>query len=192
MALQILIIWAKGPPSDNDDQAVKQALATAQSIFGTLTLDVWGEVNREEDGPLPSAVGYSEAQDYADVNSVKAVNLQHTRDLYLDASGRLDDPVYVLFIVPAGELKNCNGYSIRSGYCSVLPVPTGIPGTADGHTYAHEIGHGLSLPHVDDTANLMFPYRVVPPGILSGDGIAIDQYLAMGGFLKANLPLSKP
>jgi len=191
MPLQILLIWAKGPPSSTDRQAVMGALATAQNIFSTLPLALWGEVNREEEGPLPSSVGYSEAQDYADVDTVSSVNLQRTRDLYLDASHRLKEPVYVLFVVPAGELKNCNGYSVRGGYCSVLPVPTGVPGTADGHTYAHEIGHGLGLVHSDDTKNLMFAYRVVPPSALSGDGIEIDQYKLMRSFLGSTPSLLK-
>lgn len=192
MALQILLIWAKGPASSQQDQAVKAAIATAQQIFATLTLDIWGEVNREEEGPLPSSIGYSEAQDYVDVDTVSAADFQRIRDLYLDASHRFGTPVYVLFVVPAGELQNCNGFSIRGGYCSVVPVPTGVPGTADGHTYAHEIGHGLSLSHTQDTGNLMFPYRVVPPSSLSGDAITTEQYKQMRSFLQANPSLSQP
>jgi hypothetical protein len=189
MALQILLIWAKGPPTLVEDQAVKAALAAAQRIFGYLTLNIWGEVNREEEGPLPSSIGYTEAQDFVDADFGEAADIMRIRDLYLDASHRLGAPVYVLFIVPAGELHKCNGFSILKGYCSVLPVPTGVPGTADGHTYAHEIGHGLSLVHSTDTANLMFPYRVVPPSALSGDAITEEQSVAMMRFLKANLPL---
>lgn len=192
MALQILLIWAKGPPSDADEAAVRNALATAASIFISLPLEIWGQVNREEGGPLPSGIGFTEAQDYVDADLADADDIEHIRDLYLDASHRLKTPVYVLFVVPAGELENANGFSVRGGYCSVLPVPTGEWGTPDGHTYAHEIGHGLSLPHVDDTGNLMYPYRVVPPSSLSGDTIEIDQFKQMRAFLGKYPSLLEP
>jgi hypothetical protein len=191
MALQILLVWAKGPPGVADEQAVKAAIATAQEIFGVLSLAIWGEVNREEEGPLPNMIGYTEAQDYVDANLASAAAFMQVRDLYLDASHRLAEPVFVLFVVPAGEIQNANGFSVRGGYCSVLPVPTGQPGTADGHTYAHEIAHGLSLSHDADTDNLMFAYRVVPPDGLSGDTLTVAQYKQMRAFLQANPSLSE-
>jgi len=140
---------------------------------------------------MPSSIGYTQAQDYVDSSSVSGQAFARTRDLYLDASHRLEQPVYVLFIIPAGELRDANGFSLLSGYCSVVPVPTGVPGTADGHTYAHEIGHGLGLGHVDDTQNLMFPYRIVPPSSLSGDTLTTEQKLAMRSFLQAHPSLSQ-
>jgi hypothetical protein len=191
MALQILLIWAKGPPSNAENQAVRAAIADAQRIFGTLTLAIWGEVNREEEGPLPNLIGYTDAQDFVDANSASGRDVLRVRDLYLDANHRLATPVYVLFVVPQDELHNANGFSLLGGYCSVLPVPTGLPGTADGHTYAHEIAHGLGLPHVDSTANCMFPYRIVPPSALSGDELTTDQKVAMRSFLQAHLSLSE-
>lgn len=193
MPLQILLIWAKGPPRPNELRAVAGALDYAERIFNTIELAVWGQVNREEEGPLPSTVGYDEDQDYVLVDSVAGAALAKVRDLYLDASHRKDNPVYVLFIVPAGEILDANGFSLGGGYCSVLPVPTGVEGTADGHTYAHEIGHGLSLPHVDDTNNLMYPYRVVrAERRLSGDNIEVDQYKLMRAFLGKNPSLLEP
>ena len=187
MPLQILVVWAKGPATPNDVEKVSGALVYAQHIFGAdkLPLAIWGQVNCEEAGPLPSGVGYTEAQDYVLVDSVAGKALAKVRDLYLDARGRKDNPVYVLFIVPAGELIGANGFSLASGYCSVLPVPTGVEGTADGHTYAHEIGHGLSLPHDDDPDNLMYPYRVVKAQHrLSGDDIEVPQYKLMRAFIQ--------
>jgi hypothetical protein len=192
MALQILIVWAKGSPSTSDQGAVLAALQTAQAIFTTLTLNVWGQVNLEEQGPLPSSIGYTEDQDYVDADGVAAKALRKVRDLYLDANRRLAAPVYVLFIVPVGELKSANGFSLRGGYCSVMPVPTGAFGTADGHTYAHEVGHGLSLVHSDDTQNLMCPFRVLPTGLLSGDTLTVDQYKQIRAFLKAHQSLLEP
>jgi hypothetical protein len=171
---------------------VETAIATAQSIFSTLTLAIWGEVNAEEEGPLPNIIGYTEAQDYVDADTASAADVEKARDFYLDASHRKEAPVFVLFVVPADEMRNANAFSIRNGYCSVVPVPSGVLGTADGHTYAHEIGHGLSLGHTDDTGNLMFPARVVPPGTLSGDGITTAQYKLMRAFLQANPSLSQP
>jgi len=187
MPLQILLIWAKGRPSIADVRAVERALADAAAIFdpNKLPINIWGQVNREEEGPLPSAIGYTDAQDYVDSNSVRGRDFARVRDFYLDASHRLKTPVYVLFVVPAGELYDANGFSLLEGYSSVLPVPTGVMGTADGHTYAHEIGHGLSLDHVDETDNVMYPYRVVArTGKLSGNDIGIAQYKQMRAFIQ--------
>jgi hypothetical protein len=196
MALQILLVWAEGPPEPEEVEVVMKALGRAQRIFNTLApnalpFNIWGQVNREEQGPLPATVGYTEDQDYVLAGSVAGDALAHVRDLYLDASNRGESPVYVLFIVR--EILGANGFSLGSGYCSVLPVPTGVEGTADGHTYAHEIGHGLSLPHDKDPDNLMYPYRVVQgEHQLSGDDITVDQYKLMRTFLAKNPTLLQP
>jgi hypothetical protein len=187
MQLQILRIWAKGRPGQQDVAEVEAALLRdAQNIFNPLTFKICGEVNLKEQGPLPNAIGFTEAQDYVDANTANGQALAKVRDYYLDASHLLGKPVYVLFVVPAGELKNANGFSLLSGYCSVLPVPTGVEGTADGHTYAHEIAHGLSLEHVEDSNNLMYPYRRIPNKGLSGDTLTVDQKKDMRGFLSKN------
>lgn len=187
MPLQILCVWAKGPPKPQEQSEVTAALQRASSILTPITVTAWGHVNLGEAGPLPNLIGYTEEQDYVDAKTANAVTVERTRNLYLEASDRLINPVYVLFIVPAGEMKGANGFSIRSGYCSVLPVPTGETGTADGHTYAHEIAHGLSLPHVDDPNNLMFPYRV-HLGKLSGDALIELQFIAMNKFVREQCP----
>lgn len=191
-ALQMLVVWAKGPPSDSDVTAVAWALRGARAVFDPikLGLDVWGQVNRGEDGPLPSSIGYTDAQDYCDADSAPGEDVARIRDRYLDANRRLDAPVYVLFIVPPGQLHNANGFSLVGGYCSVLPVPTGVAGTADGRTYAHEIGHGLSLDHVDDKKNLMYPYRVVAKSLkLAGHDIEVPQGVEIVRFLKQHRSL---
>jgi hypothetical protein len=193
MPLQILLVWAKGSPEFDEVEAVMRELRVASTIFNTLPFALWGEVNRKEKGPLPSTIGYTDAQDYVLVDSVAGADLAKVRDFYLDANDRKDNPVYVVFIVPAGEILDANAFSLGGGYCSVLPVPTGVEGTADGHTYAHEIGHGLSLPHVDDPDNLMYPYRVVSgEHRLSGDNIETDQYKLMRTFLGKNPSLLVP
>jgi hypothetical protein len=190
MALQMLTVWAKGPPGNKDKEAVRGALQTAQEIL-KLTLDNWGQVNLEERGPLPNLIGYTEDQDYVDADAAKAQEVARVRDLYLAASHRdISKPVYVLFVVPAGEVVGANGFSIRRGYCSVVPVPTGVPGTADGHTYGHEIAHGLSLKHLNDTQNLMFPFRMLAPDKLSGDELIEEQYIQMRRFLQEYPSLS--
>jgi hypothetical protein len=175
MALQILRVWAKGPPIKQDETLLNDTLKIAGKIFGTLTLQTWGDVNLKEKGPLPDKIGFKD-QDYVDADTADAKSVERARDLYLDANHRLAEPVYVLFVVPAAQLQNANGFSLRSGFCSVLPVPTGAWGTPDGHTYAHEIAHGLSLGHVQDTDNLMYPYRVVEKNVLSGDALTVAQY----------------
>lgn len=191
MALQMLTVWAKGSPSNKDKGAVEGALQTAQAIL-KLTLDNWGQVNLEEQGPLPNLIGYTEDQDFVDADAASAREIAHVRDLYLNASRRGKTPVYVLFVVPAGEVVGANGFSIRRGYCSVLPVPTGVPGTADGHTYAHEIAHGLSLEHLNDTKNLMYPFRIFAPSKLSGDALIDGQYVQIRRFLQEYPSLSTP
>ena len=183
MPLQILRIWAKGKPGRDDEANVDAAITNAQNIFKFLTLKVWGEVNLEEQGILPNAIGFTDAQDYVDADTADGQAIATVRDYYLDANHRQGKPVYVLFVIPAGELRNANGFSLLSGYCSVVPIPTGVAGTADGHTYAHEIAHGLSLEHVQNPNNLMYPYRQVPNHGLSGDALTVEQLKGMRGFL---------
>lgn len=194
MGLQILLVWAKGNPSTTDHTAVMQAIADAQTIYNQkslgapiLDLEIWGQVNLEEEGILPNDIGYTDDQDYVDARSADGVKLAKVRDFYLSANGRLENPVFVLFVVPPGELKNANGFALLDGYCAVLPVPTGVWGTADGHTYAHEIGHGLSLVHDNDGANVMYPFRSIGTD-LSGNNLVEDQYGRFGRFIRSQHP----
>ncbi len=194
MSLQILLVWAKGNPSTADRTAVTQTIADAQAIYNQkslgapiLSLEIWGEVNVEEEGILPNDIGYTDDQDYVDAGSAEGVKLAKVRDYYLSANHRREKPVFVLFVVPAGELKKANGFALLNGYCAVLPVPTGVPGTADGHTYAHEIGHGLSLVHINDGSNVMYPFRWFGTD-LSGNILEDDQYGQFGTFIRRQHP----
>jgi hypothetical protein len=183
--LNILLVWVEGKPIKNYTDIVEKTLD--QAITSILCppfkkFKIIGDVNKGEKGPLPISIGYTEDQDHVDANAADAKNIISARDFYLKASDLVDNPPYILFVVPPDKISGANAFSIRFGYCSVVPVPTGKDGTADAHTYAHEIGHGLGLKHTDDTDNLMYPYRK-EGNKLSGNSLTNDQISTMATFL---------
>jgi hypothetical protein len=120
-----------------------------------------------------------------------AGNLNHLRNLAWAVAGAIPRRKYVLFLcrqvvdrhphtgqfMPSGT----NGATIPSEAVSFISVqaPKSTVGDCDGQTWAHEIGHGLGLDHVDDINNLMNPARHGVTGQAAGWELTTTQKWTM-------------
>jgi hypothetical protein len=93
-------------------------------------------------------------------------------DTIVDADNMVTDTV---------EPTGTNGESITGEAISFLSLigSKSTVGNADGRTWAHEMGHGLGLNHIDNDNNFMSPTRHGNGGKLNGFDISSVQVAAM-------------
>jgi len=98
-------------------------------------------------------------------------------DSIVDANNWVTDTVTV---------TGTNGESVGSEMISVLSLigTKSTVGNADGQTWAHEIGHGLGLDHVNDDNNFMAASRHGASGALTGFDITPGQLQTMSTHCK--------
>jgi hypothetical protein len=187
--MSVLSLTIVVPADLASERQIANAAGTVQLAFevsGTGIDVKWEVVTIDgHDGNI-----YRDAQFNLEYQHV-ANNLQHLRNLAWAVAGAKPRHKYVLFLcrqvvdrhphTGAFIASGTNGATIPGEAVSFIAVqePKSTVGDCDGQTWAHEIGHGLGLDHVDDLNNLMNPHRHGVNGQASGWALTTTQKWTM-------------
>jgi len=165
--LPILVVLPKGVDLDSSSAGI--ALATTEAAFQKAGWDV-----RIASTAVNMDKGDGNVYDKDFFIRVNLIEPDALRALANQAlGGVVKRKMYVLFVckkvVEADDISTgfttkslTNGASLQDEGLTFVSLIEGKKriGDGDGQTWAHEIGHGLGLGHVeDDESNLMTPYR---------------------------------